>query len=80
MPLMSGRELATALRELRPSIRVLYMSGYPEDFIVDQGVGEPGLVIVDKPFTEPVLLQKLRETLDSETGETQVRMIGGTSA
>ncbi len=70
MPQMSGRTLAIALRELRPDIRILYMSGYPEDFI-SRELGDPRPVIVRKPFTEPALLEKLREMLDAASGGAQ---------
>ena len=64
MPEMSGRELARVVAELRPEIRVLYMSGYAEAAIVENGVIEPGLAFIAKPFTPKALVQAVRATLD----------------
>jgi CheY-like chemotaxis protein len=46
MPLMSGRELVARLRAARPSIRVVYMSGYADDTVVENGLLEPGIAFV----------------------------------
>jgi two-component system, cell cycle sensor histidine kinase and response regulator CckA len=63
MPQMSGRELADRLLLLRPGLRVLYMSGYPDNAIVHHGVLEPGTAFLQKPFNVSVLEQKVREVL-----------------
>lgn len=66
---MSGPAVAEALRALRPSIRVLYMSGYPDEAIVRTGVLEEGKPFLQKPFTPMQLSKKIREVLDEvETG------------
>jgi len=67
MPGMNGRALADQLTRLRPGLRVLYMSGYPNHAIVQQGILEPGLAFVAKPFTPRALGEKVRETLDRPT-------------
>jgi PAS domain S-box-containing protein len=64
MPGLSGRALADRLAALRPRTRVLYMSGYTDDAIVQHGVLEPGLSFLQKPFTPDVLAQRVREELD----------------
>jgi PAS domain S-box-containing protein len=64
MPGMSGRELADAMVADRPSIRVLYMSGYTDDAIVRHGVLEPGLAFIQKPFRAADLVDKIRSVLD----------------
>jgi DNA-binding NtrC family response regulator len=64
MPGLSGRALADRLATQRPATRVLYMSGYTDDAIVQHGVLEPGLSFLQKPFTPDVLAQKVREVLD----------------
>ncbi len=64
MPGMSGSELATQLVAERPGIRVLYISGYPEDAIARHGVLQPGRSFLQKPFPPGVLLQTVREILD----------------
>jgi len=66
---MSGPAVAEALSALRPSIRVLYMSGYTDEAIVRTGVLEEGKPFLQKPFTPLQLAKKIREVLDeAETG------------
>jgi CheY-like chemotaxis protein len=65
MPLTSGRELAARVSEMRPSIKVLYMSGYAEDTIVHHGVVDEGIAFLQKPITPNALTHKVREVLDS---------------
>jgi CheY-like chemotaxis protein len=64
MPGINGRELANRLTLKRPGMRVLYMSGYTSDVIIDQGVIEAGIFLLEKPFSEAALMRKLREVLD----------------
>ncbi len=64
MPGMSGRALASRLVELRPELRVIYMSGYTDEAITRHGMLEPGLTYVQKPFTPDALARKVREVLD----------------
>ena len=64
MPQMNGRELARRVKEGRPDMPVLYMSGYTEDAIANRGVLEPGVSLISKPFTQESLARKLRELLD----------------
>ncbi|HUC58442.1 MAG TPA: PAS domain S-box protein [Streptosporangiaceae bacterium] len=63
MPGMQGREVADRIRELNPAIAVLYMSGYTQGILGDQGVLEPGITLIEKPFTEAALLRKVRGIL-----------------
>jgi PAS domain S-box-containing protein len=64
MPRMSGRELAQELCGLRPTLKVLYMSGYTDDAILHHGVLDPGTHFLGKPFSADGLTGKVREVLD----------------
>jgi two-component system, cell cycle sensor histidine kinase and response regulator CckA len=63
MPRMSGPELAERLWAARPSLNVLYMSGYTAGAIVDRGVLAPGVAFLQKPVAPNVLVHKVREIL-----------------
>jgi PAS domain S-box-containing protein len=65
MPGMNGRELARALAPSRPRMRVLYMSGYTDAAITQQGILDPGTAFLAKPFTPDALARKVREVLDA---------------
>jgi PAS domain S-box-containing protein len=62
---MSGTELAQRLLQIRPDMRVLYMSGYTDEAIVQHGVLSPGTSFLQKPFTNEFLARKVREVLDA---------------
>ena len=63
MPRMNGAELAQAVRTHRPGIRVLYMSGYAAPLMTEQGLLDPGVTVLGKPFTRAQLLDALLATL-----------------
>jgi PAS domain S-box-containing protein len=65
MPHMLGKELAAAISNLRPGIRVLYMSGYAQPVLASQGTLDPGVTLVEKPFSEPALLDRIRTVFDT---------------
>jgi two-component system cell cycle sensor histidine kinase/response regulator CckA len=65
MPGASGPELTTALVKRRPTLKVVYMSGYTDEAIVHHGVLEPGIMFLHKPFTADALGRKIREALDT---------------
>jgi len=68
MPEVSGKEVADRLLELRPSIRVLYMSGYTDEAIVQHGVLDANVKFIQKPFTWVGLTRKVREVLNRNLG------------
>jgi signal transduction histidine kinase len=65
MPGMSGRAVAQRLQPLRPEMRVLYISGYPDARLGHQHVLDPGEPLLQKPFTPRALALRMREILDS---------------
>ena len=77
MPGINGRVLAERLAPLHPAMKVLYMSGYTDSFIAGHGVLEPGTHLLRKPFTEEVLVRKVRDLLDGRTEEEKAEGIKG---
>ena len=65
LPERSGRELYETLAESRPSLKVLYISGYTGNAISHRGVLEAGTAFLQKPFTPDALAGKVREVLDA---------------
>jgi PAS domain S-box-containing protein len=65
MPRMNGRQLAEQAQQIRPRMRVLYISGYTNDAIAHYGVLDPGLWFLPKPYALSSLIAKVREVLDS---------------
>jgi PAS domain S-box-containing protein len=63
MPGMQGREVAERISALHPGVGVLFMSGYTEGLLSTQGVLEPGINLIEKPFTEGSLLAKMHDVL-----------------
>ncbi len=65
MPRLTGPELAEQLRRSRPGIKVLLTSGYASDAVMQQGILDPSIPILQKPFTARTLAFKVREVLDA---------------
>jgi len=66
MPKMGGKEAAERLQPFYPQMKVIYMSGYTDNAIVQHGVLAPGLNFIQKPFSPEGLAHKVREVLDQE--------------
>lgn len=64
MPGMSGRQLAERILHKRPNTKIVYMTGYTDDMVMQHDVLEPGVQLLQKPFTRSDLAMKVRETLD----------------
>ena len=64
MPGLSGREVAEKLLKQRPSLRVLYTSGYTNDVVLRHGVRDAEVAFLAKPFTPTELTRKVRAVLD----------------
>lgn len=76
MPGMSGPQLAEALKEQRPEMRILFVSGYPKDVLDRQTVLPPGVRLLGKPFSPRELLDEIQRILEARstrgTGEISV--------
>jgi two-component system cell cycle sensor histidine kinase/response regulator CckA len=66
MPGMSGRQLAENILRKRPQTRIVYMTGYTDDMVVQHKVLEPGVKLLQKPFGKVELALKVRSTLDGK--------------
>jgi two-component system cell cycle sensor histidine kinase/response regulator CckA len=64
MPEMSGPELATEIGSLRPRVRIIFTSGYTDDAIARQGILDPRVAFIQKPYRPKALARKIREVLD----------------
>jgi signal transduction histidine kinase len=64
MPKKNGREVYEAARQIKPGVKVLFMSGYPSNVIASKGVLEPGITLLSKPLAPQDLLRAVRTALD----------------
>jgi PAS domain S-box-containing protein len=74
MPGMNGRELAQRIAEIRPNVKILYMSGYTENVIGTNGMLDAGVRLLQKPFNLRDLKDKVREVLDASPIPPEVDM------
>ncbi len=65
LPAMNGRELADKIRDKRPNVPVLFMTGYSRNAIVHHGRLDPGVDLLQKPITQEALALRVREMLDA---------------
>jgi two-component system cell cycle sensor histidine kinase/response regulator CckA len=63
MPKMSGTEMAAMLVRERPDMKVLYISGYTDNAVVNSGLLHQEVAFLQKPFTPAALVQKVHELL-----------------
>ena len=70
---LDGRELADEVRLIRPKLPVLFTSGYADALLRDDGVLEPGLQLLGKPYHLSDLAAKVRAILDARDDETGQR-------
>jgi CheY-like chemotaxis protein len=64
MPKLSGRELAARMASLRPSMKVLYASGYTDDAMIQLGLQDGAHNFIQKPYTPVALAARIRQLLD----------------
>jgi PAS domain S-box-containing protein len=74
MPGMNGRELAQRISEIRPNVKVLYMSGYTENVVGHNGTLDAGVRLLQKPFNLRDLKSIVREVLDTSLTPPEVGM------
>jgi CheY-like chemotaxis protein len=58
---MNGRQIADAARQMRPNIKVLFITGYAENAVVGNGHLDKGMQLIAKPFDMNALVRKIRE-------------------
>jgi PAS domain S-box-containing protein len=72
---MNGRELADAVRRLRPRLRILFTSGFATNAIAHGGRLEPGVQLLPKPFTYQTLAVKIAAVLDAPTTPSRILIV-----
>ena len=66
LPEMSGRILASRLGATHPGLKILYMSGYTNDALSQHGVLDPGIALIEKPFTGTGLVARIESLLRAD--------------
>jgi CheY-like chemotaxis protein len=64
LPGLNGRQVAEAGRELRPDLKILFMTGYAENAALASGFLGPGMSMITKPFTMETLAARVRQSLE----------------
>ena len=70
LPGLNGRELADHARELRPTLRVLFMTGYAGNAVIANGLLEEGMQMITKPFAIDTLANRIRGMIETDTDAT----------
>jgi FixJ family two-component response regulator len=73
MPELTGKETAERVQALRPDIAVLYMSGYAAPLLTARGSFGTGVALLEKPFSEAALLDKVRQAIAADQRTSGVR-------
>jgi len=66
MPGMNGRELAEQIEGVRPSVKMLFSSGYSADTVIRQGIASAAVAFIQKPYLSIELVEKIRSVLDAD--------------
>jgi CheY-like chemotaxis protein len=61
---INGRQVADAARVTRPSLKVLFITGYAENAAIGNGLLDPGMQVITKPFEMAALTDKARQMID----------------
>ena len=72
---INGRQLCEEARKLRPTIKVLFTSGYARNAIVHDARLDPGVQLLTKPFTQAALGEKLRDIIDAKSTPARVLVV-----
>jgi DNA-binding response OmpR family regulator len=81
LPGQNGRDLATDLRIVSPKLKIIFISGYPENVVTRQGLQEDGMFYLPKPFSAQSLTRKVRQVLERhEATNTNVQVASYDSA
>jgi CheY-like chemotaxis protein len=65
MPEMNGRKLADRALELRPALKIVYMTGYTRNAVVHNGILDSDVAFLPKPFSVEQLASKIRQVFDT---------------
>jgi CheY-like chemotaxis protein len=71
LPGRNGQDLARDLRTVRPTLKTMFISGYPENEVTKHGLQEPGVIYLPKPFSVDLLMRTVRQVL-AEDGIAEV--------
>ena len=74
MPQMGGEQLAVRMLSERPTLKVLFISGYTDLAVLQNGMLVPGTALLQKPFTPGQLVHRVRQLLDTDPGPSQARL------
>jgi two-component system, cell cycle sensor histidine kinase and response regulator CckA len=66
LPGQNGRDLANDLRIVCPNLRIIFISGYPENAVTEHGIQEDGMFYLPKPFSLQALTRKVRQVLEEK--------------
>jgi DNA-binding NtrC family response regulator len=66
LPGQNGRDLANDLRTVCPKLRIIFISGYPENAVTEHGIQEDGMFYLPKPFSLQALTRKVRQVLEEK--------------
>jgi DNA-binding response OmpR family regulator len=69
LPGQNGRDLANDLRSMSPTLRIIFISGYPENAVTEHGIKEDGMFYLPKPFSLQSLTRKVKEVLEEKQFE-----------
>jgi len=71
MPRLTGKELARIVLPVHPDIKIIFMSGYPEEIIADHGLPAKSIRFLKKPFSTPQLVALIEEVMNTGNGDPE---------